>query len=397
MIYILTIVVLLVLIVHFDLNEGRKKQAVYWFNIMTLWLILLSGLAYQVGSDIPVYMDEYHTFSFTKIQDINDLINFKDNRQPLWVLLEYICFQISSNFVIFKLVISIICNLAITRFILKHSTFPFSTLLFYGLILYLNLNFNALRQCLAVAMFLTGYDALMEKKWLKYYALSLCAFLFHSSAFICFFLPVLHIIPFKKKSLAIISLSMLIGVFYMLQFDMIDYVYDLVLNNAGLMPGEYAEIAEEMLIGAESSEANIIGMIFIAFQVLLIVFIMFFNYKYHGEESTLMLKMLLVYMLFVVLNRAIPVVFTRFMQYLDVFYCCLLPSAVIPLCRRFTKDNIAPVVIIALFAILPISTLLSENKKTGRPLMVQYYPYYSVFNPQIDPQRSMLFGSYRGD
>ena len=110
-----------------------------------------------------------------------------------------------------------------------------------------------------------------------------------------------------------------------------------------------------------------------------------------------MLKMLLVYMLFVVLNRAIPVVFTRFMQYFDIFYCCLLPSAVIPLCRRFTKDNIAPVVIIALFALLPISTLLSENKKTGRPLMVQYYPYYSVFNPQIDPQRSMLFGAYRGD
>ena len=126
---------------------------------MTVWLILLSGLAYQVGSDNPGYMYEYDSFSFKKIESIHDLINFKDNRQPLWVLLEYFCHSISPNFVLLKLVIAIFCNWVISRFILKHSLYPFTALLFYGLILYLNLNFNALRQLLAISFFLLGYDA----------------------------------------------------------------------------------------------------------------------------------------------------------------------------------------------------------------------------------------------
>lgn len=397
MVYLLTLIVLCLFIYLFDLNKGSQKTAKLCFNLFTVWLILLSGFAYQVGADIPGYMQEYDTFGIKKIESFSDLFGFKDNRQPLWVLLEYICHSISSNFFVFKLVIAIIGNWAFCRFIYKHSDYPFVTLLFYCLIVYLNLNFNALRQFMAIAFFLMGYDAMAEKKWVKYYAFCLCALLFHSTAIICFVLPLFHIIPINKKSVIIISSALLASVFFILQFDMIDYVYDIVLNNADLMTEEYADLAESYLEGADSAESTIIGMIFIALQVFVVVFILYVNLKRHGEDQPLMLKMLFVYMFFIILNRAIPIVFTRFMQYFDIFYCCLLPSAVIPFCRRITKLNLVPIFAIAILAFLPINTLLSENKQSGRPLIVQYDPYYSIFNPKIDPQRSMLFGSYRGN
>lgn len=397
MIYIITVVILCILIIQFDLGDGKKSAAILWFNIITIWLILLSGFSYQVGSDIPGYMQEYHSFSFKKIESISDLFNFREQRQPLWVLLNYICHSISSNFVVLQLTIAAFCNWVISRFILKHSLYPFTTLLFYCLILYLNLNFNALRQFVAIAFFLMGYEALIDKRWLKYYALCLCAFLFHITAIICFFLPLLMLIPLNKKSIIIISSVLLIGTFYFLQLDVMDYAYDFVFSNANLMSDDFSELAERYIEDKNSNEVSIFGMIFIALQILAFIFILIVNIKFNGREQSFMLKLLIVYMVFIVLNRAIPIVFTRFMQYFDIFYCCLLPSAVIPFCRRVTKLKMAPVFILAFFAIIPISTLMGENLQSGRPLIVQYYPYYSVFNPKIDPQRSFLFGSYRRD
>ncbi len=397
MIYIITLVILCVFIYLFDLSKGSRKKARLCYNLFTVWLILLSGFAYQVGADIPGYMQEYDTFAIKEIEHFSDLFGFKDNRQPLWVLLEYLCYQISPNFFLFKLVIAIIGNLAICRFVYNHSDYPFIALLFYCLILYLNLNFNALRQFLAVAVFLMGYDAMVEKKWVSYYTFCLCALLFHSTAIICFVLPFLHLVPISKKSIIIISSALLVSVFFILQFDMIDYVYDIILDNAELMPEDYSDLAESYLEDAESADSSIIGMFFIALQVFVVVFILYVNLRRHGMDQPLMLKMLIVYMLFIILNRAIPVIFTRFMQYFDIFYCCLLPSAIIPYCRRFTRLNLVPIFAIAVLAFLPINTLMSENKQSGRPLIVQYYPYYSVFNPTVDPQRSLLFGSYRGD
>lgn len=270
MIYLITFTIFIVLIFLFDINNSKKKNAKLWYNLMTVWLILLSGLAYQVGADIPGYMYEYDSLAVKKIESISDLFDFKDNRQPLWVLLEYVCHSISPYFVFFKLVIAIFCNWIISRFIFKHSLYPFTALLFYSLILYLNLNFNALRQLLAISFFLLGYDSLADRKWIKYYAWCVVALLFHSSAIICFLFPLLYFIPISKKSVIIISSILVVGVFFVLQSGLADLMIELVLNNTELMPDDYSELAEDYFVDVESNEANLNGMILIAFQVLLL-------------------------------------------------------------------------------------------------------------------------------
>lgn len=397
MIYLFTFAIFFVLISLFDICNDKKKYAQLWYNIMTLWLILLSGLAYQVGADIPGYMYEYDSFSSKKIESIHDLIVFKVNRQPLWVLLEFICHTISPYFVLFKLVIAIFSNWVISRFILKHSLYPFTALLFYGLILYLNLNFNALRQLLSISVFLLGYDSLADRKWIKYFAWCLIAWLFHSSAIICFFFPLLYFIPTSKKSIVIISSILVVSVFFALQSNLAYSMTDFVLDNSELMSENYSELAERYFAGAESSEANLNGIILIAFQVLLLTFVLAVNLKLFGKDQSLMLKILILSMILVILNRLIPIVFTRFLLYFDIFYCCLLPSAVIPFCKRFTKLNLVPLVLLLVFAFFPVMNLLRENKSTGTSLIMQYSPYYSVFNPHIDPQRSIQFDAYRGN
>lgn len=397
MIYILTVVALCILIYIFDLGERNTKFARVCFDLMTIWFILVSGFAYNVGSDIPGYMYEYDSFSYKTVTRISDLFRFQDNRSFFWILLEYICHSLSSNFVLFKLVIAIICNLAFSRFIIGHSRYPFTSLLFYGLILYLNLNFNALRQSLAISFFLMGYDDMVEKKWIKYYAFVTCAYLFHSSAIICFFLPLFHLLHINKTNLIIIATILVASIFIILKMDMIDIVYQFVLDNAELVPEDYLELSDAYLGGdTDSNEANLNGMIMIAIQIILLFYIIFVNMIYSKKDNqSFAISLLVFYAVLVIMNRAIPVVFTRFMQYFDIFYCCLLPGAIIPVFKRITRLRIVSFIIITMFAILPITTLLSINKQTDVPLMVQYSPYYSVFNPKIDPKRSILFGSHK--
>lgn len=363
---------------------------------MTFWFIALSGFAFQVGADIPRYMVEYDSFSVKSINSISDILNFKDNRQPLWVLLEYVCHLISPNFVLFKIVIAIICNLTVSRFILKHSNYPFISLLFFGLLLYLNLNFNALRQFLAIALFLMGYDFMVDKKWIKYYTFAIGAFLFHFSAFILFFLPLLHFISINKRSIVIIAIALVVGVFIILQFDLLSVFYDFSITYSEFFTEEASTLTENYF-GRDynSTKANINGMILIALQVIVVIFIIIFNMRYSTNNQSFALKILLIYAVFIILNRAIPIVFTRLMQYFDIFYCCMLPGAFMALCKSMTKSKIIPIFIIILFSIQPIQTLVRENKQTGIPLIVQYSPYYSVFNPKIDPVRNAYFGSFQ--
>lgn len=411
MIYIVTIIVFVIFIFIFDLAkdadfaedidyaddvdlvDNGKKRGKFCYCLMTIWLIALSGFAYNVGSDIPGYMKEYDLFLVRKIESIYDIINFQINRQPLWVLLEYVCHSISPNFLLLKLVVSIVCNATISIFIFKHSKYPFIALLFYGFVFYLHINFNALRQSMAIAFFLMGYDSLVGKKWIKYYAFSLCAFLFHSSALICFFLPLIHFLKFNRKTILIFSGLLMVSVFVLLRIDVSEAAFEFLQNNDELIAENYWDWANNYINeSTDTNVANLNGMIFIAFQIAVMIFIMFVVFRLYGTSNELMLNMLLVYTVLVILNRTIPVVFTRVMQFFDIFYCCLLPSAVVSVCRRITKNRLIVIVFLALFAILPISNLFVVNKQSGVPMIVQYNPYYSVFNPEIDPQRSMLFG-----
>ena len=155
MIYIFTLVVLVVLIIRFDYKYVGEKRNNFdnhvltrydlWYGVMLIWFICVSGFAYNVGSDITIYMREYNNFGgIWKVNTFSDILKF-DNRQPGWVLLNVICASISRNFVLLKLVIAIFVNWTVFRFLRRHTKYVFTGIFFYAVILYLSLNFNALK------------------------------------------------------------------------------------------------------------------------------------------------------------------------------------------------------------------------------------------------------------
>ena len=399
MVYLITIIFLCVFIFVFDLGNGSKKNADTCYKLMLFWFIALSGFAYNVGSDTVAYMEEYEVAKWSYIHNLRDFLEFENSRQPGWLLLEFICRSISSNFVFFKLIIAGFCNWAVFRFIKKHSSFPFIAVLFYGLVFALHLNFNALRQFIAVGFFLIGYDFLIERKWLKYYFFVFLAYMFHSSALICIFFPLLFPLKLNKIRVVLLSIVFLIGSFILLSLDMTKLIGTFLLSNEELLT-EALMAQGELYLGdkVDGVTWSIFGMIRIAFFVGVYLFILLI---YLPKEKTrdLDCSMYLVFVLFYVLNFCIPIVFFRFLFYVQPFFVCLLPGAVIKFANKiYAPNTLKPIIVffmLVLLSIEPISNLYSVSDRRDVPLIVQYNPYYSVFNPKIDPVRSKYFGSYR--
>ncbi len=113
---------------------------------------------------------------------------FTDN--PLFYLTQSIFrHHVSENVNVFFLVIAFFSIASIVCFIRKHSNnFPFSMLIFFSVGLFVDF-MGAMKQTLAIAVLTYAVTALMDKKYIKFYAIVLIATLFHAYAIFFVILP----------------------------------------------------------------------------------------------------------------------------------------------------------------------------------------------------------------
>lgn len=387
MIYIVTIAVLLFFIVVFDLGKGKKSGANMCFNLTLLWFIAVSGIAYNVGSDTVKYMTEYDNVRW------RDVFANSENRMFGWTTLELLCHSVSSNFAFFKIIIAIIGNLSIFRFIKRHSEYPYMSVLLYGVVLYLHTNFNALRQFLAISMFLFAFDYIKVKKWWKYYLLVLIAISFHISAIVCLFVPFVSQLKINKR-------TNLVLLFVLTLLSIIAFATDLNSMVAMLLVSIGDDFSTSIQYGFRffdedsSTTLNVNGILFVLVMALIYLYGLFnaLKSKRIQEKDAIMYS---VFVMLFVLNFAIPIFFFRLLFYFQLFYCCLLPSGIVNFCKSKRVPVRLSIILLLPFLYSSISNLFVENKNTGDPLIIQYYPYYSLFDPQIDPQRASLYGWHK--
>lgn len=398
MIYILTIIVLFYFIFKYDLS-GAQESTLYnrLYTMTMVWFICISGFAYNVGSDIVAYMTEYDHASWTQLPTFKEMLENNERRMPFWTILVTLCRSVSSDFVVLKFVTSAFCNWSFFRFIKKHSQYPFISVLLFAVILYLNMNFNALRQMVSVAIFLLGYEYLANKKWIAYYLTIVVAYLFHSSALICFLFPLFTLIKINLKTTVLVAVIVLVMSIYFYLSDINGLLQGLFFMYGGEMSADIQEAAKNYLTDDAVSGLNINGLISILFSTLFYSFILYMSIStYNGIGKKMDTQFYVIFLLFFALNFTLPVVFFRFLFYVQFFYIIICPTGLLNILKRFNLKTHAFTFLVLTFVIYsPIKVLFVENKSSGVPLIYQYYPYYSVFNPEIDPLRNSLFGSHK--
>lgn len=258
MIYILVLLLMLFGIYKYDY---RRAHGLYFFfyGLIFVILVCISGLRYRIGTDSIVYENYYE-----EVPKLWELFKYKFDKtrfEPGFVVFESITRSISPDFILAQFFETIVVNLVVFWFILKFAVHRFLALLLYFIILYFTLNMQVMREALAVSCFLLAWPSFRDGRWLGYYALTLLASTFHSSAFLTLLFPlccipgIRELFVFGKRTLVISVLILAIGIYIQARFKII---FSMMAFTERLMD-RVNEYSGDAMSGSTFNIAGIIG------------------------------------------------------------------------------------------------------------------------------------------
>ena len=386
MVYFFTLAWILYSAYIFDVCKRSVRKNMTYI-LIGVWLTLISALQYRMGADIVAYMGEYgfydNDFSWSYISHFI-------TRRPGWVLLNQLCYLISDDFVLLKSVIAAFVNFAVFRFIWKHSNYPFISIFLYFIIIYFALSFNILRQSISFAIFLLSYEFLNGRKLIPYFICCIIALLFHTSAIILFFFPLAKYINLPRgRFMFFCSISIILilivglnpGSVKSILTDIIYFVGDEKMN----------EQTNSMAAEDTSGVYNIFGLI------KYIIFYLFYWYVYTSSTTKtlrsdkLLNGLFVVFFVLYVFNVALPILY-RVCYYLQIVYVVYASEFIgrhsfshnTRLVYKKSNSFVITILIFILVHVVPVVTT--------KIMYVQYFPYCSIFDKSINPEREKLFG-----
>lgn len=399
MVYIIPIILCLFYSIKCDQSLGTITLGDYpyskrLYNFIFAWLVLISAFQYSVGYDIPIYMDAFDNSRLDKFSDI-----WGDSRyRPGWLFLQFMCHKVFDDFVLLKIIQACFLNYCVYKFLSRYSKYWYLTLFFYILYPYGQLNFGAMRQSFAVGFFLLSVQYLERQETkkdalaalLKYYVFCILATLFHTSGYILFIIPLLKYCVATRTRMSITIASVVMASIALSQIsDLNSIIYtlfgssDLVESNARwyLTSDDY------------TSNKSGISLLMAFIPIALIYLCLYLNRKQDDSKYHVLRMLLLMYIIMATLNLSIPI-FYRFNDYFVFAYIVLIPMAIYEgtLAHSYLKgrNSILQLILFLMFILYPVNHLVAVHPSFGFPGYRIYYPYYSVFNPQIDPERNRI-------
>lgn len=189
-------VIIGLLLTFFAILELGNKNTYHCklFNFLVLCLTLFLCFRYGQGTDYYGYYLQYQYVDAGGSLLVNSLYHGEIG----WYILLVLAKRIGFSFELFIGILSVIMMGSIYKAIRKYSPYGITSLLLLYPTFFLTYCFSAIRQGLVMSLFLgLGVDLLIQKKYIRYYVLTLILFLFHTSAIVLFLLPV--VLHFKNR------------------------------------------------------------------------------------------------------------------------------------------------------------------------------------------------------
>ncbi len=359
-VYIVPIFILLAGIVQYDLFGAKRGQKVV-IGILFIYLTLMIGLRYAVGSDTLNYMGDYQW----RVPLSEWTPNLLDRFQPGYVFLCALGKSISPEFYVFQLIHVILLNLLLFTFIYRNAEYKFSAYLCVYYLCYMNFAVEILRESLAVMIFLFNYNNLHEGKLWRYYLGVLLGCLFHVSSIFLVVLPFIKWVRFDKRYIYM----MVIVVVGLMSLDKLFAVFESVPIISDKV-SSYQDVSTGVMAGMFNLLRN---------AVMPLTFALLYKFGMNGKlkfETPVAIMTLAGLASFFV-----PLIFGRFVNYFIVFYALSFSDAMISLLKSgvvVLKKNAK--ILICAFCIVYFSSYAMYGAYQ------RFIPYYSIFNP-IDVDR----------
>lgn len=366
MIYLLVVLYLIVLVFVYDVNrqtEGKELN----YSIAYLIMVAVIALRYRVGGDTINYILNFEYFT-PRLEDLNLFTVTK--RQPIPAFLFSFVKTYLHDFVYIQAIFAIFVNTVIFWFFRTHTKYIFTALLLYAICFYMRLNCEIMRESLAIAFFLLGYDYLVKKRYLKYYIFAFLGFMCHASAVFLFLLPFMYSsVSWLWKFVAGVT----------------------VAGIAGLVASTYLGNLLQIYVEAYSSyDSTFFGKLSISLFQICIPTILYLWAK--PCTSLGIRKGVLAYAICGVGSLFFYILY-RFNNYFMILYIVMVADLInyyYRIYRGSAQSLVKNCVVLTLFLtgfIMPYFSNISTGTDVSAKWYVRWYPYSSIFNPEKNQVR----------
>lgn len=387
MIYLIVLVLTLFFIFLFDKKKSNVGDNAY--AILLIVSICISGFRYQLGADSFGYERHF----IWDIPHFNELLRgayLSDLRMlfgPGWITLCSISKSLNDSIILFHFVHASVINGIIFWWFNKYSTYRFTCILLYFIYFYFYFNTEIQRESISICLFLLSFDMLYNKKYLKYFLISLLAFSFHNSAIILFAFPFIRFIKFR------IVLFVLMPLLMVLVFNNLDVLVKLFLLN-DLMEYKY-----NIYRNVDSNfNGKFLGYhIYFLLPYVILRFSKFNSKSFNGQGAEVYSS--LIYFLFLaslfVANSSIG---HRFLNYLKPIVFVIFVEGMFDLTKsrlyqlKFYLKSFA-ITLCLYFYVPPYFQNLDEIVK-GSYYYNFWYPYTNIWQRDLYPGRENLLKNY---
>ena len=383
MIYLTIFILLLALSFHYDVG-GNKKGKMYWYVAVLVILVCLAGMRYRIGVDTTRGIYAFYNETYSLSQTWNSL---KITEYPLWKLLNSLVYSLGGRFYMIQFIESAFVNILLFLYIKKHSSYLFTCVLLYFIWVYPSYNFEEMKQSFAVALALHANDFVLEKKYLKSFALFAIGCLFHFATILIAFSSLLSFfLKLNKKVVVVFVFAFFLGGIIQNYYQ--DYL--IIFGSEEFLRSKVESYLESERFGS-ISDRNLNYFFLHFLPIFFSVFAFVYTKKYSQNRHLLVLEPFLVLcMLYIVLGTRIVIVY-RYVNFYLIYSILFIAQAFVDMVK-LEKVNFAllkTIIPSVLFGFYIFTTYMGTSG--GRNRYAKFYPYASIIDMRVDDDRERVF------
>lgn len=361
------LIIFFIVIILSSFNRRLTHRSRTFFLVFVYgYIVLLMGLRYRVGIDTLNYMESYDWILVLDNLFDND---FTQTRfEPGYMLLCALSRIVTEDFWFLQIVHSLILNTCVFVFIYRYTKNSFAGIGVYFILIFFYFSTEILRESLAIAIFLLNYENLRKRRWIRYYLFSLLSISFHYSALILWLFPFAGRLKFNiwyVTSCIAILLVMPWAEWFSQTISLVSIAERISMYVSGV------------------DEFNLNWRIAYVIKVLLCPIVTMLMYKYLRKESV-WTSYILLHILLGIGAFAIPIIFSRFTNYTQLFVVVYIADLLYELRYKY------------LFKYTIVAILFCSQLNYFHNMFWAWYPYESVFTKQKVYEREKLWEQHFG-
>lgn len=228
------------------LLQGNVKGNKKYIIVACILLFCVYGLrdAYSIGGDTTSsYLHGFQKMGNTEWSEIDEASSSGHNQGFFYFekLMYDIC---DGDYQLFIVCIAAFIMIVFAHFISNYSPSPVQSVLYYCGLLYYTFMFSALKQSIAMAFVLLAFDAVIDKKAIRFLILVFVASRFHFPSLV--FLPAYWIANMKIGRSYLITLAAMLLVTFLLRDQLLDLMTD--VYDTTIYENELSFLANKVII-----------------------------------------------------------------------------------------------------------------------------------------------------